>query len=142
VLTGGFGLFGSGDEGAGGGKQAAQSKPQKVEVSILNATQEEAADGTEIAAVSGLADKVAKDVVHPLKEFKIAAKTGSPTGFETTTIMFEPEHQDEADDLAAGVSDQLGEPDVTPMVADIRAAAKGAPLTLVIGKDNADFGSQ
>ena len=78
VLTSGFGLVG-GDEG-GGGRQgastaAASRHDEKMEVAVLNATQEQAADGTEIAGVQGLADVVAKEVVKPADGFKVGAKT-------------------------------------------------------------------
>jgi hypothetical protein len=55
--------------------------------------------------------------------------------------MFEPGNEADATDLAAGVADQLGEPEVTPMIEEVRGSAAGAPLALVIGRDDADFGS-
>lgn len=144
VLTSGFGLFGGDDTASGGGgKQASggNSKPDKVEVAVLNATQEVAADGTVIAGVQGLAGVVAKEAVQPLKGYKIGPKTDAPDGFDQTTVMFEPDFEDAANDLAKGVADDLGEPDVEPMVSDVRDRAKGAPLALVVGRDDADFGS-
>ena len=71
----------------GGGKP----KEEKVEVAVLNATQEEAADGTEIAGVQGLADVVAKQVVQPLDGFAVGEKTNADSGFDQTTVMFEPD---------------------------------------------------
>jgi LytR cell envelope-related transcriptional attenuator len=146
VLTSGFGLLGGDDTGGGGGgdKKAGdgKSKPEKVEVAVLNATQEVGADGTEIAGVQGLAGTVATDAVEPLKGFKIGEKADAPDGFERTTIMYEPDFQDAADELATGVSDQLGEPQVEPMVSDVRNLIDGAPLALVVGRDDADFGAQ
>ncbi len=143
VLTSGFGLFG-GDEasgGGGGGKQGGggDSKPDKVEVAVLNATQEDAVGGGEVSGVPGLADKVAKDVVRPAG-FGVGEKANAASGFEQTTVMFEEDQDQEADELAAAVSDQLGEPDVTPMIDDVRQLADGAPLALVIGRDDANFG--
>ena len=46
-----------------------------------------------------------------------------------------------ANDLAQGVSDQLGDTESTPMIGEIRDAANGAPLALVVGRDDADFGN-
>ena len=45
------------------------------------------------------------------------------------------------DKLADKVTEQLGRPEVTPMIEEIRGVAGGAPLALVIGRDDADFGS-
>ena len=59
-------------------------------MAILNATQEQAADGTEIAGVQGLADVVAKQVVQPLDGFAVGEKTDAASGFDETTVMFEP----------------------------------------------------
>ena len=55
--------------------------------------------------------------------------------------MFEPGSDQEADQLAKAVADQLGEPDVTPMIGEVRDLAGKAPLALVIGRDDADFGT-
>ena len=110
-------------------------------MAVLNATQEEAADGTEIAGVPGLADVVAKEVVNPLEGFGVGEKTDATSGFDETTIMFEPDNEADADELAAAVTDQLGEPEVLPMIAEVRDLAGGAPLALVVGADDADFGS-
>ena len=142
VLTGAFGLVGGSDSSTSGhgGKGGGKSKPAKVEVSVLNATQEQAADGTEIAGVQGLADVVAKQVVQPLDGYKIGAKTDAPSGLDRTTIMFEPDFEDDANKLAQEVAGQLGESDVTPIIADVRAAGKGAPLVLLVGRNDADFG--
>ena len=143
VLTSGFGLFG-GDEASGGGgndeRAGGGGKSEKVEVSVLNATQEETVGGGEVAGVPGLADEVAKQVVRPAG-FGVGAKTDAASGFEQTTVMFEPDHDQDAEELAKAVSDPLGEPDVTPMIGEVRDLSEGAPLALVIGRDDADFGS-
>ena len=55
--------------------------------------------------------------------------------------MFEPDNEADADELAAAVTDQLGEPEVLPMIDEVRDLANGAPLALVIGADDADFGA-
>lgn len=142
VLTSGFGLVG-GDDGAGGGrggKDGGQQKEEKkVEVAVLNATQETAVGDTEVAGVPGLASVVADEVVKPAG-YKAGAETNAPAGEEDTLVMFEPGEEEGANELAAAVSDQLGEPEIVEMTGDIRDAAKGASLALLIGRDNADFG--
>jgi hypothetical protein len=144
VLTSGFGLIGDGDGSSAaddGGRGGGKPKEEKVEVAVLNATQEEAADGTEIAGVQGLADVVAKEVVNPLKDFGVGEKADAASGFDETTVMFEPENEEAADELAAAASEQLGQPEVLPMIEEVRERAAGASLALVVGRDDADFGS-
>ncbi len=140
VLTSGFGLINEDSAGGGGkrGGQAGSQEPDKVEVAVLNATQTVADDGTPIAGVPRLATKVADQVVKPAG-FKAGAETNAPAGFEETTIMFEPDAEAGAEELAAAVEGDLGETPVTPMIGDIREVAKGAPLALVIGLDDAEF---
>ena len=82
VLTSGFGLLGGDDGSSGGGKgkhHGGQSKPDKVEVAVLNATQEETVGGGEVVGVPGLAGEVAKQVVKPAG-FKIGEKTDAVVG--------------------------------------------------------------
>lgn len=141
VLTSGFGLLG-GDEtsGGGGGKHhGGKSKPDKVEVAVLNATQEETVGGGEVVGVAGLAGTVAKEVVKPAG-FKVGAKADASSGFPQTQVMFEPDHDQDAKDLAAAVDNKLGQAQVTPMIEEVRALADGAPLALVVGQDDANFG--
>ena len=92
VLTSGFGIFG-GDEATGGGGNGKHGggggKPEKVEVSVLNATQEDTVAGGEVVGVPGLADEVAKQVVRPAG-FAVGEKADASSGFENTTVMFEP----------------------------------------------------
>jgi hypothetical protein len=143
VLTSGFGLVG-GDDGAqsaGGKHGSGKPKQEKVEVAVLNATQEQAADGTVIAGVQGLAGVVAKQVIQPIKGYGVGEKTDAASGLDQTTIMFEPDNEADANDLATAVADQLGEPEVAPMIGEVRDRAGRAPLALLVGRDNADFGS-
>ncbi len=145
VLTSGFGLVG-GDGGTGGdGKKGAgkEDKPEKIEVAVLNATQVEAADGTEIQGVQGLAAKVADEVVKPAG-YKAGKETDATSGLPETVIMFETgedasANETEAEALAKQVADQLGETSVTAMTEEVRALSGGAPLALVIGADDAEF---
>jgi hypothetical protein len=137
VLTSGFGVFGGDDSGAGNDKAG---KTPKVEVAVLNATQvEDTVTGDPIAGVQGLAGVVAKKVVKPAG-FKVAAKTNATSGLGQTVIMFEPGHEADATKLAAAAEKKLGQTDVTPMIGEVRDLAKKAPLALVIGADDADFG--
>ena len=143
VLTGGFGLVGGGDGGGGGGggkHHGGNGEPKKVEVAVLNATQEESVSGGEIAGVQGLAGVVADQVVKPAG-FEPGKESDATSGFATTTIMYEPGSEDVANELAKAVADQLGATDVAPMIDEVRALAGGAPVALVIGRDDADFAS-
>lgn len=142
VLTSGFGLVGGGDAGGGGGggKGRGQEKEKKkVEVAVLNATQEETVGGGEVAGVPDLANVVADEVVKPAG-YKAGAETNAPEGEEDTVVMFEPDEDGAANDLAAAISDQLGEPEIVEMTDDVRDVSKGASLALLVGLDNADFG--
>jgi hypothetical protein len=136
VLTSGFGLVG--DDGGGGGGKRGGEKPGRVEVAVLNATQVDEGS-VPIDAVAGLAAKVADEVIKPAKGFKVGPEETAGSGFDATTIMFEPNAEAEAEDLARTVSDQLGETPVTPMVDEVRQLSGGAPLALVIGQDDAEF---
>jgi hypothetical protein len=105
---------------------------------VLNATQVD--DGAvPIDAVSGLAGKVAAEVVRPASGFTVGTEETAASGFEETTIMFEPGAEADADELAQAVAEQLGETPVTPMIDEVRALSANAPLALVIGQDDADF---
>jgi hypothetical protein len=138
VLTSGFGLFGDDGGGGGGGGKRGGDKPERVEVAVLNATQVDEGS-VPIDAVAGLAAKVADEVIKPAKGFKVGTEETAGSGFDATTIMFEPNAEAEADDLARTVSDQLGETPVTPMVDEVRQLSGNAPLALVIGQDDAEF---
>lgn len=138
VLTSGFGLFGDDGAGGGGGGKRGGEKPERVEVAVLNATQVDEGS-VPIDAVAGLAAKVADEVIKPAKGFKVGTEETAGSGFDATTIMFEPNAEAEAEDLARTVSDQLGETPVTPMVDEVRQLSGNAPLALVIGQDDAEF---
>jgi LytR cell envelope-related transcriptional attenuator len=138
VLTSGFGLFGDDGGGGGGGGKRGGEKPERVEVAVLNATQVDEGS-VPIDAVAGLAAKVADEVIKSAKGFKVGTEETAGSGFDATTIMFEPNAEAEAEDLARTVSDQLGETPVTPMVDEVRQLSGDAPLALVIGQDDAEF---
>jgi hypothetical protein len=145
VLTSGFGLVGGDDGGnSGNDKGNKERKEQKIEVAVLNATQEESIAGEEIRAVEGLASKVADAVVRPA-DFKVGVEDNATEGEPETVVMFDPESADpdeverEADRLASRASEELGDIDVVPMVEAVRTVAEGAPIALVVGADNAEF---
>ena len=147
VLTSGFGLFG--DDGGAGAKDGGggKGKDEKIEVAVLNATQEESSvTGEEITGVPGLAGKVADKVVKPAG-YKAGAETNATSGLAATVVMFDDskgedeaaENEKEAAKLAEAVAGELGEMEVIPMIPDVRDRSKGAALALVIGADDAGF---
>jgi hypothetical protein len=143
VLTGGFGVFAGDDGGAGGKRERAASRNKqeggsKPEVAVLNATQEETASGGIVQGVPGLARKVADQVLRP-EDFTPGRQDDAASGFDTTVVMFEPEHEGEANDLAAAVEQQLGPTETLAMIQEVRDLAGGADLALVIGRDDAEF---
>lgn len=135
VLTSGFGLFGGEDAGGDGGRR---DKPEKVEVAVLNATQTVSVDGVPIAAVQGLAAKVADEVVKPAG-YKAGKEETAAEGLDETTIMFEPDGEADAEKLSRRVSEQLGETPVTPMIQAVRDLSGGASVALVVGQDDAEL---
>jgi LytR cell envelope-related transcriptional attenuator len=138
VLTSGFGLFGGDDGGASGGGGRERERSERVEVAVLNATQVDEGP-VPIEAVSGLAAKVADEVIKPASGFVAGSEETAASGFEETTIMFEPGAEADAEQLAQTVAEQLGETPVTPMIDEVRALSANAPLALVIGQDDAEF---
>jgi hypothetical protein len=136
VLTSGFGLVG--DDGRGGGKAAKrEQKEQKPKVAVLNATQT-VQDGVEVQGISGLADKVASEVVKQ-EGYPTGTKTNAPTGFAETVIMYKPDFEGDAAELARSVQGKLGETGTQEMTDEIQSASNGAPLVLVVGADDASF---
>ena len=111
------------------------TKPEKVEVAVLNATtQEGVAD-----PVAGIADLVADDVVKS-SEFTAGVTANAPAGEPQSVIMFEPDSEADAEALAEQVRPDLGETAIEPMTAAVKAEAKGAPLALLVGFDDRAIG--
>ena len=141
VLTGGFGLVSDdgGGDGNGGGNGGGQGgETEKVEVSVLNATQDDSGD-IPIAGVPGLAGDIAKQVVKPAG-FAIGEKTDAPSGLSTSVVMFDPEQEGSEEagaELADAIAGQLGETKVQPIVPEVADLSGGAPLVLVVGQDDA-----
>lgn len=133
VLTSGFGLVGGNDGGGGGGggKKQAAGKPKKIDVAVLNATQ-----NAGVVGVPGLADKVANRAVDS-KKFKSTVTADAPAGEPASIVMFASDgDSSDADELASAVEKLLGKTATTPMTPEVKAEAKGAPLALLIGLDD------
>lgn len=108
--------------GKGGGKQSAKAKPQpsEIEVTVLNGT-----------AVPGLAASYG-DMVEG-RGFELGAVTNSSSSFADSVVMFRPGSAPEARRVAAA----LGISEVEPMTAEISSVSGGAPVSVVVGEDNA-----
>jgi LytR cell envelope-related transcriptional attenuator len=107
-------------KGKHGKAAAAKTKPDEIEVTVLNGT-----------AVPGLAATYGDKVER--KGFQLGAVTNSSTSFTESVVMFERGHAPEARRVAAA----LGISDVRLMSADIAAVSGGAPVSVIVGEDNA-----
>ena len=114
--------FGGEDDGRakGGKKAAAAVKPNEIEVTVLNGT-----------AVPGLAATYG-DMVER-EGFQLGAVTNSSSSFVDSVVMFEPGSGREAHEVAR----TLGISQVRSMTSDIAAVSAGAPVSVVVGEDNA-----
>jgi LytR cell envelope-related transcriptional attenuator len=133
VVTKGFGLVGGGTSGHRHGATA--ERPSSVRVAVLNGTQE-----TGTTAVPNLASHVAHEVVKPAG-YLAGPITNAAGSFATTVIMYAPHHAGTARALATAVQPKLGRTPVQPMTGSTRSVAGKADLALVIGLDDAQFGS-
>ena len=140
VLTSGFGIFGGDDSGLPA--QASGEKPEKVEVAVLNATQvDDTVTGEPIAGVQGLAGVVAKKVVKPAG-FKIGVKADATVGLRPDGDHVRARKRGRREQARrGGQRKSSARPEVTPMIGEVRDLAEKAPLALVIGADDADFGA-
>jgi LytR cell envelope-related transcriptional attenuator len=144
VVTSGFGLVGDDaapveeQRGGGGGRDGGNPDEREDEptVTVLNATQDEALG---VPATPGIADVVAAELVEPAG-FKVEERTNAPAGEAQSVIMFEPEAEDAAAELASAVEEDLGVTEVVPITNEIAANAGGADLVLLVGQDDAGFG--
>ena len=110
-----------GSDGKGGeGKAAARVKPAEIEVTVLNGT-----------AVPGLAATYGDKVER--KGFQLGAVTNSSTSFADSVVMFERGHAPEARRVAVA----LGVSEVQLMTPDVAAVSGGAPVSVIVGEDNA-----
>lgn len=114
---------GSGGDGSGGkaGKQAGGAlSPGEIEVTVLNGT-----------AVDGLAGTYGNKVEQ--HGFQLGAVSNSRSSYSESVVMFEA-----AEGRAAHrVADALEISHVRPMTAEIASLSAGAPVTVVVGEDNA-----
>jgi LytR cell envelope-related transcriptional attenuator len=104
----------------GGSKQSGVLKPGEIEVTVLNGT-----------AVPGLAATYG-DMVEG-KGFKLGAVTNSATSFTNSVVMFEQGSAPEAHRVAKAL--EISQ--VRPMIPEIESVSAGAPVSVVVGEDNA-----
>lgn len=110
----------SADGKDGKAKSAKATKPGEIEVTVLNGT-----------AVPGLAAEFGDEVEG--KGFQLGAVTNSSTSFAESIVMFERGHAPEARRVAKA----LGISQVKLMSADIESVSGGAPVSVIVGEDNA-----
>ncbi|MBA3865706.1 MAG: LytR C-terminal domain-containing protein [Solirubrobacterales bacterium] len=116
---------GSGEGGGKGGKQAAaKTKPDEIEVSVLNGT-----------AVPNLAATYG-DMVQK-KGFNLGAITNSSSSYEASVVMFKRGHKPEAEKVAK----QLGIDKKELMSSEIESASGKANIAVIVGEDNASAAS-
>lgn len=141
ALTSGFGLLGDDAQpGAGGNGETKTKKEDKLpKVAVLNATQTES-QGVVLDPVPNLAAEVASQVVEA-EGYKAKTEQTAVTGEEQTVIMYEEGFEREATEFADAIAGALAETPTEPMIQEVRDLAKGAPLALLIGLDDAEFGS-
>jgi hypothetical protein len=140
VPTSGFGLIGGSDgetpvaetQNNRGGNNGSE----ELEVAVLNATEQVGV----AEPVPGIAGLIADEVVKP-NNFKAGVRTDAPAGEEDSLILFEPEAEADAEELAAAVESGLGETPIEPMSEAVRDQIEGAPLALLVGFDDASFGA-
>jgi hypothetical protein len=110
----------SADGKGGQGKSAAMMKPSEIEVTVLNGT-----------AVPGLAAEYGDKVES--KGFQLGAVTNSATSFTDSVVMFKRGSAPEGRRVAAA----LGISQVRLMTSDIASVSGGAPVSVIVGEDNA-----
>jgi hypothetical protein len=99
---------------------AKTTKPDEIEVTVLNGT-----------AVPGLAAKFGDEVEH--SGFQLGAVTNSSTSFTESVVMFERGHAPEARRVATA----LDISEVRLMTPEIASVSGGAPVSVIVGEDNA-----
>jgi hypothetical protein len=106
--------------GGDGSHASAKAKPAEIEVTVLNGT-----------AVPGLAASYGSKVKS--KGFSLGAVTNSDSSFESSVVMFSRGHAPEAHRVAKA----LGISEVKLETSDIASVAAGAPVSVIVGEDNA-----
>jgi hypothetical protein len=120
LLVGGGVAYAVISGGGSGGGGDAKAKPAEIEVTVLNGT-----------AVPGLAASYGAKVKR--KGFSLGAVTNSDSSFESSVVMFSRGHAPEADRVAKA----LGISQVKLETSDIASVAAGAPVSVIVGEDNA-----
>jgi hypothetical protein len=110
----------TGGAGKHGKQAAAKTKPDEVEVTVLNGT-----------AVPGLAASYGDKVEG--KGFKLGAVTNSSASFAESIVMFKRGHKPEAQKVAK----QLGISKLQLMSSAIEGVSAGANVAVIVGEDNA-----
>lgn len=113
----------AGGKGGGSGRSSnssAQVRAGDIEVTVLNGT-----------AVPGLAATYG-DMVEG-RGFELGAVTNSATSFVDSVVMYEPGKAREAHRVA----DALQISQVRAMTSDIASVSGGAPVSVIVGEDNA-----
>ncbi len=110
----------SADGKRGSGSKAAATRPSEIEVTVLNGT-----------AVPGLAAKFGDEVEQ--RGFQLGAVTNSSTSFTESVVMFERGNAPEA----RRVANALDISEVRLMTPEIASVSGGAPVSVVVGEDNA-----
>lgn len=111
---------GDDDAGTKGRAASAKVKPSEIEVSVLNGT-----------AVPGLAAGYGDEVEQ--KGFSLGAVTNSASSFEDSVVMYARGSAPEARRVAKA----LGISQVRLMTAEIAEVSGGAPVSVIVGEDNA-----
>jgi LytR cell envelope-related transcriptional attenuator len=125
LIVGGvaYALLSGSDESASGegGKQvAAKIKPAEIEVAVLNGT-----------ATTGLAATYGEKVED--KGFDLGAVSNTDSPVEASVVMFQRGHKTEAKKVAK----QLQITSLQLMDSEVKEAASGAKVAVVVGEDNA-----
>jgi hypothetical protein len=107
-------------DGKGSHGKTAALKPAEIEVTVLNGT-----------AVPGLAATYGDKVER--KGFQLGPVTNSARSFTNSVVMYRRGHAPEARRVAS----VLGISDVRLMSADIESVSGSAPVSVIVGEDNA-----
>ena len=110
-------------DGKGAHAKSGALKASEIEVAVLNGT-----------AVPGLAATYGDKVER--KGFQLGPVTNSRTSFVESVVMFERGHAPEAKRVAKALAISA----VRLMTSDISAASNGAPVSVIVGEDNASTG--
>ncbi len=116
-----------GDDGGGSEAEApaSGSTGPPAEVAVLNGT-----------PVPGLAAKVGEEVRNAAGGYKLGVVTNAELPFETSTVLFDPSGQEDANAIAGALGIQA----VVPLNSEpeIKKVVEDAPVVVVVGEDRAD----